>query len=58
MKLLLIEDDVKIATAVKRGLEAEDFRVEVSHDGADGLWRATEGWATWSTTPSATPPAR
>ena len=43
MKLLLIEDDVKIATAVKRGLEAEGFRVEVSHDGADGLWRATEG---------------
>jgi two-component system, OmpR family, response regulator len=43
MKLLLVEDDVKIATAVKRGLEAEGFRVEVSHDGADGLWRATEG---------------
>jgi two-component system OmpR family response regulator len=43
MKLLLIEDDVKIATAVKRGLEAEGFRVEVSHDGDDGLWRATEG---------------
>jgi DNA-binding response OmpR family regulator len=42
MKLLLVEDDVKLATAVKRGLEAEGFRVEVSHDGADGLWRATE----------------
>jgi DNA-binding response OmpR family regulator len=43
MKLLLIEDDLKIATAVRRGLEAEGFRVEVSHDGADGLWRAAEG---------------
>ncbi len=43
MKLLLIEDDTKIAAAVKRGLEAEGFRVEVSLDGADGLWRATEG---------------
>jgi two-component system OmpR family response regulator len=43
MKLLLIEDDVKIATAVKRGLEAEGFQVEVSSDGDDGLWRATEG---------------
>ena len=43
MKLLLIEDDVKIATAVKRGLEAEGFQVEVSNDGDDGLWRATEG---------------
>ena len=43
MKLLLIEDDRKIAAAVKRGLEAEGFRVEVALDGADGLWRATEG---------------
>jgi DNA-binding response OmpR family regulator len=43
VKLLLVEDDLKIATAVKRGLEAEGFRVEVSADGADGLWRATEG---------------
>jgi two-component system OmpR family response regulator len=43
MKLLLIEDDLKIAAAVKRGLEAEGFRVEISADGADGLWRAREG---------------
>lgn len=43
MKLLLVEDDRKIATAVQRGLEAEGFHVEVSFDGEDGLWRATEG---------------
>ena len=43
MKLLVVEDDTKIATAVKRGLEAEGFTVEVSVDGVDGLWRATEG---------------
>ncbi|MGH9209928.1 MAG: response regulator transcription factor [Acidimicrobiales bacterium] len=43
MKLLLVEDDKKIATAVKRGLEAEGFTVEVAFDGTDGLWRATEG---------------
>lgn len=43
MKLLLIEDDKKIATAVKRGLEAEGFAVEVAFDGNDGLWMATEG---------------
>jgi DNA-binding response OmpR family regulator len=42
MKLLLIEDDEKIATAVRRGLEAEGFAVEVSHDGDDGFWRASE----------------
>jgi DNA-binding response OmpR family regulator len=43
MKLLLVEDDMKIATAVKRGLEAEGFTIEVAFDGEDGLWRATEG---------------
>ncbi len=42
MKLLVIEDDLKIATAVKRGLEAEGFTVEVSFDGPDGLWKAQE----------------
>ncbi len=43
VKLLLVEDDKKVAGAVKRGLEAEGFTVEVSYDGDDGLWRATEG---------------
>ena len=43
MKLLLVEDDTKIATAVTRGLDAEGFAVEVAADGADGLWMATEG---------------
>ena len=43
MKLLLVEDDEKIAAAVRRGLEAEGFRVEVATDGTDGLWMATEG---------------
>ncbi len=42
-KLLVVEDDTKIASALKRGLEAEGFIVEVSSDGDDGLWRATEG---------------
>ena len=42
-KLLLVEDDTKIATAVRRGLEAEGFTVEVSADGDDGFWRASEG---------------
>ena len=42
MKVLVVEDDSKIAAVVKRGLEAEGFSVEVSLDGEDGLWRATE----------------
>ncbi|MDH3500151.1 MAG: response regulator transcription factor [Acidimicrobiia bacterium] len=43
MKLLLVEDDRKIATAVKRGLEGEGFTVDVAFDGLDGLWMAREG---------------
>ena len=43
MKLLLVEDDMKLAAAVRRGLEAEGFTVEVAADGDEGLWRATEG---------------
>jgi two-component system, OmpR family, response regulator len=43
VKLLLVEDDVKLAAALRRGLEAEGFTVEVATDGDDGVWRATEG---------------
>jgi two-component system OmpR family response regulator len=43
VKVLLVEDDKKIATAVKRGLEAEGFTVDVAFDGPHGLWLATEG---------------
>jgi DNA-binding response OmpR family regulator len=42
MKILVVEDDKKIAAAVKRGLDAEGFSVDVSLDGDEGLWRATE----------------
>lgn len=43
MKLLVVEDDRKIAAAVKRGLEAEDFTVDLASNGDDGWWMATEG---------------
>jgi DNA-binding response OmpR family regulator len=42
VKVLVIEDDVKMAASLRRGLEAEGYRVEVAHDGLDGLWMATE----------------
>ena len=42
MKVLLVEDDRRIATTVKRGLEAEGFAVDVAFDGLEGLWKATE----------------
>jgi two-component system OmpR family response regulator len=43
MKLLLVEDDAKIAGALRRGLSAEGFAVEVATDGIEGLWRAQQG---------------
>ena len=42
MKLLLVEDDTKMATALQRGLEAEGFTVELAFDGDDGIWKITE----------------
>lgn len=42
MRVLIIDDEAQFADAVRRGLEAEHFAVDVSHDGADGLWRARE----------------
>jgi two-component system OmpR family response regulator len=43
VKLLLVEDDRKVAAAVRRGLVAEGFTVDVCHDGDEGLWLAREG---------------
>jgi two-component system OmpR family response regulator len=43
VKLLLVEDDAKIAGALRRGLAAEGFTVEQVADGIEGLWRAQEG---------------
>jgi two-component system OmpR family response regulator len=42
MRVLIVEDEVSMASSLKAGLEAEGYIVEVSHDGIDGLWRATE----------------
>jgi two-component system copper resistance phosphate regulon response regulator CusR len=36
MRLLLIEDEVKVADFVARGLRAERFAVDVAHDGPGG----------------------
>jgi two-component system OmpR family response regulator len=43
VKLLLVEDDAKLAATVRRGLEAAGFGVDVAGDGLDGLWMASEG---------------
>jgi two-component system OmpR family response regulator len=42
VKVLVVEDEVSMALSLRHGLEAEGYQVDVSHDGLDGLWRATE----------------
>jgi two-component system copper resistance phosphate regulon response regulator CusR len=37
LRLLIVEDDRKVAEFVARGLRAERFAVDVSYDGLDGL---------------------
>jgi two-component system, OmpR family, response regulator len=41
MKVLVIEDEKKIASFVRKGLEAQGFVVEVSHHGDEGYTLAT-----------------
>jgi len=43
MRLLVVEDEVRLALALKRGLEAEGFEVDVAHDGLTGFALAQEG---------------
>ena len=43
MKLLVVEDEVRLAQALRRGLQAEGFTVDLAHDGEDGLHQALEG---------------
>lgn len=37
MRILLVEDDHKIAQAIKKGLEHESYAVDMVHDGAEGF---------------------
>jgi DNA-binding response OmpR family regulator len=42
MRVLVVDDEVRLADGVRRGLEAEGWAVDVAHDGVDGLWHARE----------------
>ena len=39
--MLVVEDEVRLAAYLKRGLEAEGYAVDVAGDGENGLWLAT-----------------
>jgi two-component system, OmpR family, response regulator len=40
--VLVVEDEVKMAALVRRGLEREGYAVDVATDGAEALWSARE----------------
>jgi DNA-binding response OmpR family regulator len=43
MRVLLVEDEERLAGAIVSGLGAEGFAVDAVRSGTEGLWRATEG---------------
>ncbi|HEY7660753.1 MAG TPA: response regulator transcription factor [Actinomycetota bacterium] len=42
MRILVVEDEKRLAAGLKKGLEAEGFATDVALDGTDGLWMARE----------------
>lgn len=39
MRILIVEDELKVATALREGLEAESYAVAVANTGEEGLFR-------------------
>ena len=42
MRVLVVEDEERLARSLERGLEADGFAVDVALNGTDGLWMAKE----------------
>jgi DNA-binding response OmpR family regulator len=40
MRVLVVEDERRLAAGLRDGLAAEGFAVDVALDGTDGLWMA------------------
>ncbi len=43
VRILVVEDEKTVASALRRGLQAEGYEVDIADNGADGLWMALEG---------------
>ncbi|MFC0865583.1 response regulator transcription factor [Sphaerimonospora cavernae] len=43
MRVLVVEDERRMAAALRRGLQAEGFAVDLAHDGEEGLHLARTG---------------
>ena len=42
MRVLVVEDEERLAAGLRTGLEAEGFAIDVASNGIDGLWMARE----------------
>jgi two-component system OmpR family response regulator len=42
VRVLVVEDETRLAEGLRRGFEAEGFAVDVAANGTDGLWLARE----------------
>jgi two-component system, OmpR family, response regulator len=42
MRVLVVEDEPRLAVGLRNGLEAEGFAVDIAADGVEGLWMARE----------------
>ena len=42
MRLLVVEDEVKLANLLRRGLEEEGYAIDTAADGGEALWLAQE----------------
>jgi DNA-binding response OmpR family regulator len=42
MRVLVVEDEKRLAAGLRTGLEADGFAVDVAYTGTDGLWLARE----------------
>jgi len=43
MRILLVEDDKKVASFIHKGLEEEGYAVDVAADGEAGLFMGLDG---------------
>ena len=59
MRILIVEDEEKMARALRTGLEADQFSVSVAHTGEDGFFLAsTEPFDLMILDLNASPPRR
>jgi DNA-binding response OmpR family regulator len=42
VRILVVEDETKVASFIRKGLEEEQYQVDVAHDGEEGLQRVLE----------------